>query len=1030
MTEHPRPESAKEISCRITRTLVLYVRENNQGRLDSLLEGLPFDEAYLLDTNNWVSHAFFQLLCARMIRILNDDQAVLEMAMAAGRFQSLAPLDHVARLVGSPKLIYLLAPKYYKSLKNTADIHLHDIGPSWAILEDRAHNGHRKTRFDCDLTRGALAAIPTFVGLPPAQVEEIQCQVAEDQQGGSERPDRPKQGCSGCLYHVRWEPNRSWWRRLLGKRKFYDQAVEDLLRANRLIQAKYDQVRQLAADLENANRKLASSEQQYRLLAENATDVIWVFSLSTNRLEYISPSVERIRGFPAEEALAQTPEQSLSPDSLKSLRRYLEEELARDGQAGVDPQRSRRLEVEHSLAGGGYAWAEMIVSFIRNHEGKPVAIMGVTRDISERKQAEAELAQSEKKYRDLFEHGMDLLCLHDMNGTLLETNIPFKEEYGWLKTDLEGLNVREFIPDRYKRQFDDYMAHILRFGSAQGLLRGVTKSGREVIFEYKNRLIRDEEGNPHYVLGAARDVTERVQAEKALKISEEKYREIVQYAPAGIYEFDLEKMKFISANDVMCDYSGYTKEEFLALHPYDLLNAESRKKMDLLVEEVFQGRKDPPATEYQVKVKNGREFWVLSNTKFFFEDGVPKRAMAVVHDLTQIRRAEAEKRELEIKLHNAQKLESLGRLAGGVAHDLNNILSGIVTYPELLLLDLPPDSPLQGPLQTIKRSGEKAAGIVQDLLTLARRGVATKKAIDLNRIVEEFMTSPEYWNITASQNNLEVDIHIAEQTLHVTGSEVHISKSLMNLVSNAVDAMPNGGRLTISTGDCYIDKPLQGFEVIPKGEFCTLEVADTGFGISHTDLQHIFEPFYTKKTMGRSGTGLGMSVVWGTLKDHEGYIDIETQEGRGTTFVLYFPASRLRLEASVPAHIDDYLGKGESILVIDDATEQRELTTEMLKRLGYWADSASSGEEAVRLIRKRTYDLLILDMIMPDGMNGQETYRQIININPRQKAVIASGYAETDQVHETQRLGAGAYVKKPYTLEQIGLAVRSELDKT
>jgi CheY-like chemotaxis protein len=181
--------------------------------------------------------------------------------------------------------------------------------------------------------------------------------------------------------------------------------------------------------------------------------------------------------------------------------------------------------------------------------------------------------------------------------------------------------------------------------------------------------------------------------------------------------------------------------------------------------------------------------------------------------------------------------------------------------------------------------------------------------------------------------------------------------------------------------------------------------------------------------MGRSGTGLGMSVVWGTIKDHVGYIDIQTQEGQGTTFVLYFPASRLRLEASVPAHIDDYLGKGESILVIDDAAEQRQLTTEMLKRLGYRADSASSGEEAVRLIRKQTYDLLILDMIMPDGMNGPETYRHIISVNPRQKAVIASGYAETDQVRATQRLGAGAYVKKPYTLEQIGLAVRSELDK-
>ncbi len=1036
------PETAKEISCRITRTLLLYVRENNRGNLGGLLDGLALDETYLLDANNWVSHAFLQILYQRMIQILGDDDAVYHMTLASERFQSMGILDQIARLLGNPKLIYSQAPKYNKYLKLNGDVYIHEIGPSWVILEDRYHDGSQKTRFDCDYTRGVLTGIPTLFGLPMAEVEEIDCQVAPGTYGDRKWPDAPRHGNSGCLYRVCWEPKRPLLKRLFTKRHNYSKAIEELQQANQLIQAKYDEVQQLVSDLETVNRELtvskqelesqrkelAESERLYRLLAENASDIIWVLSLSTLEFDYMSPSVERIRGFSLEEAMAHNLEQTLSPTSYHLAMDIMEEELAKESLEGVNPQRSRRIELEQSLRSGGYAWCEMIVSFVRDDQGKPISIMGVTRDISERKQAEAAIAKSEEKYRNLFENGMDLLCVHDMNGNLLETNLPFKKEYGWDKDDFGNLNIRDFIPNRYKSKFDDYMERIRCDGSAEGLLTGYAKSGREVVVEYKNRLIRDADGTPVGVQGAARDVTERLKAEKALKVSEEKYREIVQYAPAGLYEFDLETMRFISVNDVMCEYSGYTEEEFLTMDPYDLLNEEGKEKLNRLVKEVFEGRKELPPAEYQIKTKNGREFWVLSNAKFFFEEGVPKRAMSVLHDLTDIRKAEAEKRQLEIKLQNAQKLESLGTLAGGVAHDLNNILGGIVTYPELLLIDLPPDSPLQEPLLAIKKSGEKAAEIVQDLLTLARRGVSTKQILNLNHIVNEFMASPEYRKITTTHNHLLVETLIAENLLNLVGSEVHIGKSLMNLVANAVDAMPNGGHITIATRNCYIDKPYEGFEIIPEGEYCALAVADTGIGILEKDLQQIFEPFYTRKSMGRSGTGLGMSVVWGTIKDHDGYIDIVTEEGAGTEFILYFPVSRAEQKKVAPLHVDDYLGKGESILIVDDVPEQRELAERMMTRLGYRVDTAASGEEAVLLVQQKTYDLLILDMIMPDGMNGLETCREILKITPHQKIIIASGYSETKLVGEAETIGVGSYVRKPYTIEKIGLAVRSQLD--
>ncbi|MGA7277244.1 MAG: PAS domain S-box protein, partial [Desulfocapsaceae bacterium] len=324
------------------------------------------------------------------------------------------------------------------------------------------------------------------------------------------------------------------------------------------------------------------------------------------------------------------------------------------------------------------------------------------------------------------------------------------------------------------------------------------------------------------------EIDERKHAEKALSESEEKYKGLVRFAPAGIFEFDMKKKMFISVNDVMCQYTGYSEKEFLKLDPFEILGDESKGTLNELVEEVFANQPTELSTEFTIKVKNQREYRVLANSRFFYEDGIPKRAMAVVHDLTNIRRAEEEKRKLETQLQNAKKLESLGTLAGGVAHDLNNILSGVVSYPDLLLLDLEADSPLREPLLTIKQSGEKAAEIVQDLLTLARRGVASSKVIDLNQVINDFLGSPEYNKILMSHENIRIETNLNKDILNVIGSGVHISKTLMNLVANAVDAMPAGGTAMIVTNSCYLDTGYSGYESIPEGEYTTLEISDMG----------------------------------------------------------------------------------------------------------------------------------------------------------------------------------------------------------
>ena len=275
---------------------------------------------------------------------------------------------------------------------------------------------------------------------------------------------------------------------------------------------------------------------------------------------------------------------------------------------------------------------------------------------------------------------------------------------------------------------------------------------------------------------------------------------------------------------------------------------------------------------------------------------------------------------------------------------------------------------------------------------------------------------------------METDLEV--ELFNIMGSPVHLGKTLMNLVSNAAEAMPDGGKISIETKTQYVDRPIGGYDDVTEGDYVVLTVSDTGSGISTEDQEKIFEPFYTKKVMERSGTGLGMAVVWSTVKDHNGYIDLKSTEGEGTTLILYFPVTRQDLASDeLQLSIDDYKGNGELILVVDDVEEQRKIASVILKKLDYSVTALSSGEEAVEYMKTRSADLLVLDMIMDPGIDGLETYKRILELHPEQKAIIVSGFSESDHVKEAQRLGAGAYVRKPYLLEKIGIAIKAELER-
>ena len=768
-------------------------------------------------------------------------------------------------------------------------------------------------------------------------------------------------------------------------------------------------------ELRQAQETLRGSERRYRELADLLPQAVFETD-EKGKLSFFNQAASAAFGYTKEDFNKGIHSlQVIIPEDRKKLAAHSNNLRGGRGLKGVEYTALRK---------DGATFSCIVYSSSIIREKEVVGLRGVIVDITELKEAEELLRKSEELYRSVFENtGAATVILED-DMTIAMANSEFERLTGYSGRETEGrMTPAPFIVKEDRVKLVEY--HTSRRNKE-------SKS----VDEYEFRLV-DRKENIRNVLargtlisGTKRsvvslmDITSLKRAEKALRASEATFKAMLNATPDAAILLDLDGT-VVECNDGLPNLFGINREGLIGKNIHKTIPetdvAERRKAK---TEEVIRTGKP-----LQYEDERGERKVRHSVYPVFDDKGDVARIVSFSHDFTRQWREMREKDALKEKLARSKKMEAIGLMAGGVAHDLNNILTGIVSYPELLLMELPEESKLRKPIETIHRSGLRAAAVVADLLTVAR-GVATgQEVVDLNVVVEEHLLSAEYKELKSRHPAVSVRTRLDPGLLNIRGSMVHLGKSLMNLVLNGMEAVEDTGHIVISTMNRYLDKPLEGYDDVCIGEYAVLAVSDDGSGISSDDLPRIFEPFYTKKVMGRSGTGLGLAVVWNTVQDTNGYIDIKSN-GSDTTFELYFPITRdeaVLEKQQLP--LENYMGKGEQILVVDDEEVQRNIACEFLARLGYSVIAVPSGEQAVEYLKEHTADLIVLDMIMDPGINGSETYERIIKIHPKQKAVIASGFSESEEVKKAQELGAGQYIKKPYLLEKIGVTVRDELKK-
>ena len=641
--------------------------------------------------------------------------------------------------------------------------------------------------------------------------------------------------------------------------------------------------------------------------------------------------------------------------------------------------------------------------------------------------SEEALKQSEEKYRTILDNIEDGYFEVDLKGNFTFFNNSVGRLIGYSPSALEGMNNREYMDaENAKKVFQTFNQVYETGNPTKGFDWEITTAdGSKRQVDASVSLITDKDGNRIGFRGIARDMTPRKQAEKDLKENEEKYKQLVNHAPAGIYEVDFSTGKLISANDVICEYTGYTKNELLNMNALDLLTEESQQKFLDRMDKRSKGDKIAGSVEYKCKTKGGREYWALINARHIYDEkGIAQRAMVVAHDITELKQAEQEKERLEEQLQQAQKMEAIGTLAGGIAHDFNNILSIIIGYTELILMNGNVSDEVRQNLKEVFNASKHARDMVKQILAFSRQSKHERKPIQVTHIVKEAIKL-----LRASlPTTISIEQHIEKNIGVIEADPTQIHQVMMNLCTNAAHAISEkDGVLKISLSNIELDQ--MAYAKIPDleaGSYLKMSVSDTGHGIHPEAQEKIFNPYFTTKEKGE-GTGLGLAVVQGIIKSHNGAITVESEVGKGATFHVYLPIIQREISTAEVESIALPMGQ-ERILFVDDEQPLVEIGKQMLERLGYTVDTRTSSIEALELFKTQPnrFDLVITDIVMPN-MTGEKLAEKLLDIRADIPIILCTGYSEKFTRRQASDMGIQSFLMKPLVMRDLASTVRQAL---
>ncbi len=664
-------------------------------------------------------------------------------------------------------------------------------------------------------------------------------------------------------------------------------------------------------------------------------------------------------------------------------------------------------------------------SYIPDHNGRISATISSGLDITELMDAINKTRESQRMLSTLMGNlpGMAYQCLNNPEWTMNFVSQGCLELTGYEAGDLVGNKTIAYgdviIPEDRQMVWDGVQAALNEKRPYKLVYRITTRNGElKWVWEQGCGVFSDS-GELFFLEGFITDITALKNIQDRFEAEKEKLNVTLHSIGDAVIATDIYgRIELI--NPVAEKLTGYSKEESLGKPLNDVFR--------IINEETGQPQENPVAKV----LRSGIVVGLANHTALISRDGTVypiADSGAPINDrhgriigVVLVFREITEERKIQEMMARAQRLETAGTVAGQVAHDFNNLLAPLIAYPEFIRHEIGPDSPAIKYIDDIETASQKIAEINQQLLTLGRRGHYNLEPLNLNQIVRQAVMQ-----IFPVPDSLKIELDLAGDIANIKGGGSQIFRVISNLITNAREAMNDGGVLTIKTENYYVDQLEGRFGMVPRGEYVRLTVSDTGPGIPQHIMQRIFDPFFTTKVADRrKGSGLGLSVVDAVVSDHGGFIDLESEDGKGTSFYIYFPITREAIEID---DSDDIPGGSEKVLIIDDDEMQRSVLQKMLAYLGYQVKAVDSGESAIECLKVENFDLLLLDMVMPNGIDGAETYRRILEFNPGQRAIIVSGFAKSERVAEAMRLGAGSFLRKPLNTKDIAKAIRKVIDR-